>query len=178
MHLEFQKSIVMRSLIVLAALASLATASPASPRSGSLAVDTTVGTVVGRNNPSYSGVIEWQGVPFAEPPIGSRRFLPPVAKARGGLIHATQPPPSCQQWLTTKKDIYNQLAPEFLPPEHLSEDCLYLNIIAPKSPISKSLPVLIWIHGGQETWGGINSSYEKPHQWVQRSREHIVVQIK
>ncbi|KAJ5594744.1 uncharacterized protein N7459_000952 [Penicillium hispanicum] len=164
----------MLSLTILAALVSLATANP---RSGSLSVDTTVGTVVGVNEPAVPGVVQWLSVPYAEPPVGARRFLPPVAKNRGGLIHASQPPASCQQWLTTKKDIYNQLDPQFLPPGPFSEDCLYLNIIAPKSPKSESLPVLLWLHGGEETWGGINTPYEKPHQWVQRSQEHIVVQI-
>lgn len=178
MHLGPGQSSTMLSLTILAALASLATANPATPRSGALSIDTTVGTVVGVNEPAVPGVVQWLSVPYAEPPVGSRRFLPPVAKNRGGLIHALQPPPSCQQWLTTKKDIYNQLDSQFLPPGPFSEDCLYLNIIAPKSPKSKSLPVLLWLHGGEETWGGINTPYEKPHQWVQRSQEHIVVQIK
>lgn len=173
MNLNLQTSVNMLALTTLAAMASLAIATPLA-----LSVDTTIGTVVGANDPTYPGVLQWQGIPFAEPPVGSRRFLPPVPKTRGGLIHATQPAPNCMQWLTTKKDIYNQLDPEFLPTKPYSEDCLYLNIIAPKSPTSKSLPVLLWTHGGEETWGGINTAYEKPHQWVQRSQGHIVVQIK
>lgn len=144
-----------------------------------LRVDTTVGTVIGTIDPAVSSVHQWLGIPFAEPPLGSRRFLPPTAKAHAsGLINATQLQPSCQQWLTTEKTIYNQEVPEFLPPHPYSEDCLYLNVIVPQYPKNDDLPVLVWLHGGQTTWGGISTPYEKPEQWVQRSQEHIVVQVK
>ena len=29
-----------------------------------------------------------------------------------------------------------------------TEDCLYLDILAPKNKTSNSLPVMFWIHGG------------------------------
>ena len=143
-----------------------------------LNVETTVGTVVGIVDPAVPNVNQWLGVPFAEPPVGSLRFLPPVAKSFVGVIDTQKPPLSCQQWLTSLPDLYNTLEPAFLPPGPYSEDCLYLNVIAPREPKGFPLPVLVWVHGGMLTYGGINTPYEKPQNWVARSQQHIVVQIK
>ncbi|KAF4627233.1 hypothetical protein G7Y89_g10927 [Cudoniella acicularis] len=44
----------------------------------SLAVDTTVGTVYGLINSTTPNVAQFLGIPFAEPPIGSLRWLPPI----------------------------------------------------------------------------------------------------
>jgi acetylcholinesterase len=141
-----------------------------------LNVETSIGLVEGFVDSSIPGVRQWLAIPFAEPPIASLRFLPPVPKSRGLPICAKTPAASCQQWLTKLPNIF-ELVPEFLPPPPFHEDCLYLNIIAPQHPKSNSLPVLIFIHGGQVTWGGINTPYEHPHKWVQRTQEHVVVQV-
>lgn len=143
-----------------------------------LHVETSAGTVVGFVDPALPNVTQWLGVPFAEPPVGSLRFLPPVTKQSAGVIEAQKPPLSCQQWLTTLPDLYNTFEPAFLPPGPYSEDCLYLNVIAPAEPKQSSLPVLAWVHGGMLTYGGINTPYEKPENWVARSQQHIVVQIR
>jgi len=141
-------------------------------------VETSVGTIIGFVDAATPNVKQWLGVPFAEPPVNSLRFLPPVPKFNIGKINAQKPPPSCQQYRTTLPDIFNQAVPEFLPPGRYDEDCLYLNVVARQNPKSPALPVLVWIHGGMTTFGGINTPYEKPQKWVQRSQEHIVVQIK
>ena len=63
----------------------------------------------------------FKGVPFAEPPVGSRRFQPPVAKGSwDGTYNATYFRDSCPQ---------STYAIQY------SEDCLYLNIYAPSPPI-------------------------------------------
>jgi carboxylesterase type B len=142
-----------------------------------LDVQTTVGKVIGTVDDITPGVNQWLGIPFAEPPLGSLRFLPPVKKTSSGVLSAKTPPASCQQYLKGNPNIFN-LVPEFDPPGPYSEDCLYLNVIAPKRPKCKDLPVAVWFHGGESTYGGINTPYEKPQKWVQRSQEHIVVQIK
>ena len=76
------------------------------------------------------GVTSWRGVPFAQPPIGRLRFLPPqplLRPARGSVWDATSSRPNCEQ-------------PEVAPPEpdwpglngSRAEDCLYLNVWRPR----------------------------------------------
>ena len=129
-------------------------------------------------DPAVSGVKQWLGIPFAEPPTGACRFLPPVPKARkGGKTQAVRASPSCQQYQSALPSIFNNGTPEFLAHQPYDEDCLYLNVIAPARPKAPKLPVLVWFHGGMGLVGGIDTPYEKPQKWVQRSQEHIVVQI-
>ena len=39
----------------------------------------------------------------------------------------------------------------------MSEDCLYLNVFVPKTNISASKPVMLFIHGGNFQYTGANS---------------------
>lgn len=166
----------MRSFHLLSPLLLLAT-DLALSKASELYVQTSVGKVVGFIDPAVPGVRQWLGVPFAEPPLGPLRFLPPVKKrSRSDILMATTAPPSCQQYLTTAPNI-NDLVPEFNPPKPWDEDCLYLNVIAPVRPKTEKLPVAIWFYGGEQTFGSINTPYEKSQKWVQRSQEHIVVQV-
>lgn len=142
-----------------------------------LEVDTSIGQIQGFIDPSLPDVKQWLGIPFAEPPIGPLRFLPPVAISEGQRnISAQKAPASCLQY--NSFPVFSNEAPQFLAPPPYDEDCLYLNVIAPKDSSSRDLPVLFWIHGGATLQGGINTPYERPQQWVQRTQEHIVVQTK
>ncbi|XP_070551528.1 acetylcholinesterase-like [Ptychodera flava] len=80
----------------------------------------------------------FKGIPYAEPPVGDLRFRPPRPKSRwDGVYNATYYRSICVQPLHP-----------FIPSEGTqNEDCLFLNVYAPKTT-SKRLPVMVWIHGG------------------------------
>ncbi|KAE9554135.1 hypothetical protein FO519_002672 [Halicephalobus sp. NKZ332] len=112
--------------------------------------------VVGELVQSIHGkeVVQFLGIPFAEPPVGKLRFRKPVPKKpwREPLL-ATTPPKSCVQSLDTYfgdfdgATMWNSNVP-------MSEDCLYLNVHVPeKVDPGKKLPVLVWVYGGG-FWSG------------------------
>lgn len=92
-----------------------------------------------------SGVRTWLGVPFAAPPVRELRWAPPKAAAKWtGTFYADRFAPMCLQPLR------NRTMNHYFGSEATSEDCLYLNIWAPKAeaPGGKPYPVVVWIYGG------------------------------
>ncbi|WP_374528195.1 carboxylesterase/lipase family protein [Novosphingobium sp.] len=98
------------------------------------------GLIEGTSLPS--GVDAWLGVPFAAPPLRDLRWKPPqpVAPWRG-TYHADRFAPECLQPLRSPRQNH------YFGNEATSEDCLYLNIWAPKGA-RKKVPVVVWIYGG------------------------------
>lgn len=99
-----------------------------------LKVKTTYGIVEGYGE---NGICKWLGIPFAKPPIGKLRFKRAV---------------SCGSWSDVRQartfgnrpiQFAKSGAASQLPE---SEDCLYLNVWAPKYAVK--CPVLVWIYGG------------------------------
>ena len=147
-----------------------------------LQINTTVGKIDGFVNSTYPDVATFLGVPYAEPPLGDLRWLPPRSKGRAGsIINATSFAPACAQInQTATPSIHSVDAPAFDLLGKFSEDCLYLNIWAPYSAIAhreELLPIIIWIHGGDLDTGGSNIPYQNPTPWIQRTKKHIVVGI-
>ncbi len=80
---------------------------------------------------------------------------------------------------TTRPDFYAKYVPEYLAKGPYSEDCLYLNVFAPRGKTEQGpLPTLVFFYGGEGEWGGINAEYMQPHSWVERCQQHIVVLFK
>ena len=86
-----------------------------------------------------SGVRAFHGVPFAEPPVGERRWrAPEPAKPWKEVREAKAFGPRCVQ-----HPIFGDMN---FRSNGMSEDCLYLNVWAPAS--GQKLPVLVYFYGG------------------------------
>lgn len=147
-----------------------------------ITVDSPVGTITGFIDKKTPKVAQFLGIPFAEPPIGSLRWLPPVSKSHMEHIDATAFGPSCCQIVGGAPSVYNSDAPEFKINDGTSEDCLTLSIWVPAFAINRhqpvSLPVIVWLFGGAYAIGGSTVPYQNPCNWVESSQRHIVVAIK
>ncbi|OXM14934.1 carboxylesterase/lipase family protein [Paenibacillus herberti] len=98
-----------------------------------------------------NGVRAWKGIPFAQPPVGERRFKKPLPPASwGGIRQAHTPGPLCPQPVDPTGGPFG-LVRTGIPQ---AEDCLYLNVWAPEEPTDEPLPVMVWIHGGSFVTGG------------------------
>ncbi|KAK4224257.1 acetylcholinesterase [Podospora fimiseda] len=145
------------------------------PKPPNLTVKTTSGKYTGFINSTAPDVRQWLGIPYAQPPLGSLRFMPPKKAPNYGVADAKAYKPICYQNSGPKTSLYWKLLPEYLNRDSESEDCLYLNIWAPKNPVEKKVPVIIWVSGGGYKEGGGHALYQVPDQWIQRMQTHIVV---
>lgn len=88
----------------------------------------------------------FKGIPYAQPPVGMNRWKPPVPMPSWSDVRdARQFGTACVQPKPRAESIYADEPPK------MSEDCLFLNIWAPKD--ARKAPVFVWIHGGALTSG-------------------------
>jgi len=149
-------SFTRRQFLAHSALAALAvrTGFAQETASSTTVVRTKLGSLRGL---SSDGVRVFRGVPFATPPVGPLRFLPPV-------------PP--QPWSGERDATHFSASPmqNNEPGITHSEDCLYLNVWAPEG--KGPFPVFVWIHGGGFTNG---HAFEPVYDGSEFAREGIVV---
>ena len=100
--------------------------------------------------PGQGKVSRFLGIPYAAPPIGPDRFLPPKTHHNwNGTKDARTFGDSCIQSTKPRVD-YPHFNTEFN--SNTSEDCLFLNIYVPYN-LSLTMPgdqlaVMVWVHGG------------------------------
>ncbi len=93
-----------------------------------------------RGVPEY-GVIAFKGIPYAAPPVGDLRWKPPQPVQPWQGVRAATSFGNRPMQLPLFSDMV------FRSPG-ISEDCLYLNVWAPRAATGKKLPVLVYFHGG------------------------------
>ncbi|KAI9742350.1 MAG: hypothetical protein M1818_003883 [Claussenomyces sp. TS43310] len=165
------------------------------PGSDHLTVQTSTGTYTGLIDAKFPKTRQFRAIPFAEPPVLSRRWLPPQKLSSPPSEHhyATRFPPSCPQFVTAVTSLWNQNLTKGnliyngnqndssgLVGEATSEDCLYLAVWTPTTaapPPDAGLPVLFFMTGGGFAIGGVEIPWQLPPSWVERSQSHIVVTI-
>jgi para-nitrobenzyl esterase len=113
-------------------------------------IHTDGGMVAGKVLPS--GVKAWLGVPYAKPPVNDLRWQPPQPISWKGVWNVDRKMPECMQVLRPHNINH------YFGEEATSEDCLYLNVWAPRAATAKSrLPVIVFIYGGGGTIGSAGS---------------------
>ncbi len=116
--------------------------------------DSTSGPIVGSSD--ADDTFAWLGIPFAAPPIGELRWRAP---------QAVEPWDERLEAIAFRDPCVQLSGPlDGLPDDSGavvgSEDCLYLNIWAPRNRSggdAEKLPVMFWIHGGGNTIGTANT---------------------
>ena len=142
---------ISRNSLLCASTVLLGMVACATPQTADQGVEPGIVSVDGgqlRGVPPRDGGAVWSflGIPYAAPPVGERRWLPPQpAESWTGLREATALPPGCMQ---TVLPVPEGETPFFGPgATTVQEDCLYLNVWSAAQP-GDLAPVLVWIHGG------------------------------
>ena len=109
-----------------------------------------MGVVVETRSGSVEGVegacLSFKGIPYATPPVGERRWLPPVREAQwSGVRDASDfGDDEAQNQMILEQVMGSDSRPK-------SEDALSLNVWTPG--VEGQRPVMVWIHGGAFQFG-------------------------
>ena len=160
-HFGFTYKLFLGVAICVVALSSASTAYADDSSRPPIAF-TESGVVVGS---TIDGVNQFLGIPYAAPPVGSLRWMPPKRYGffPGHMLQATQFGSECTQ------------------AGGGSENCLFLNVFTPQVESDDGwrdrgrhgLPVMFWIHGG----GLINGSSTPYNPALLVKKDVIVVTI-
>tara|TARA_A100001015_G_C15004680_1_gene720108 strand:+ start:96 stop:1868 length:1773 start_codon:yes stop_codon:yes gene_type:complete len=114
-------------------------------------------------------VLYWSDIPYAQAPIGDLRWKAPreIINSKANI----QPKKNnfCIQ-KTSSLGGSSQFSKKIISG---TEDCLYLDIFAPKNSVDKKLPVMFWIHGGGNT-SGLKDLYD----FSKMVRKHNVIVVR
>ena len=135
-------------------------------RSNAPEVTTPVGRLRGSREGRNGEVHAFLGIPYAEAPVGDLRWRPPRrVKPWQGLREASSFGNQCKNHF---------MSGSILDPSTKGgdEDCLYLNVYAPKEAHNTSqLPYLVFLHGGANEFGaghefGLSNLIFSPAQFL------------
>ena len=119
---------------------------------------------------SKDGAYSFRGIPYALPPVGSRRWKPPIPLSKesktcwSGSFDGSLFGNTCLQYaLANPKEIVG------------SEDCLYLNVWTPTLNPGAKLNVMVWIHGGFLTEANANWPTYSPTEQLANETNTVYV---
>ncbi|KAF5379671.1 hypothetical protein D9615_005751 [Tricholomella constricta] len=116
-------------------------------------------------NRTFPNTVAYLGIPYAEPPLGERRFRAPLP-----LNTARISRPKEQTGVSLSVTVAGDAGGAG------SEDCLKVNIYTPASAKEGSnLPVLVYIHGGGYIFG--NPANWPFDHWVHQSPNVVIVSV-
>ncbi|GLV38035.1 uncharacterized protein CBL_07833 [Carabus blaptoides fortunei] len=118
-------------------------------------VDTANGRIQGTFKTSRKGrqYLAFEGIPYAQPPVGELRFKEPQAQQPWTGIWDAQQEYFCSQISYVPSNVKNAMG---------TEDCLYVNVYTPELGTDKKFDVIVHIHGGAFMMGNGNN-YSSPH---------------
>ncbi len=128
---------------VLSAVVVLATICAIRPNTGAAEViQTAQGAIRGSE---ADGTEKFLGIPYATPPVGDSRWMPPQPHGSwSGVLNATELGSHCAQ------------TARVVGAPSSNEDCLFLNVYVPAAQRgidTRERAVMVWIHGGAFTAG-------------------------
>lgn len=132
----------------------------------SVAVKCFNGTFVGQQD---EGILTFRGIPYAKPPVGSRRWKRPApAPQDDGVYEAYYfgKSPIQTEWETEEGSYYPQ-----------GEDCLYLNVWVNRTNTTAKKPVMVFFHGGGFGWGGTADPLYDGANFVRENPDIILVTV-
>lgn len=145
--------------------AAIALQSRLSAGAGNVLVELPSGIIV-KGTSSSNAVESFNGIPFADPPVGQLRFRPPQRLSQDTkAIDATGVATACPQLLISPGDrgiigrVGNTLLDSpFFASNRGEEDCLTVTVQRPANATKDSkLPVLFWLYGGGFAFGSTKS---------------------
>ncbi|OAA32796.1 carboxylesterase family protein [Moelleriella libera RCEF 2490] len=135
----------------------------------------------------------FSNIRFANPPTGKNRFQPPVAVStvnrtvNDGSEAGKICPQGYPEWTVVRNAARSGRSPTQLRQElesdpRQSEDCLFLDVVVPKSvfeentcqegkALGKGAPVMVWVYGGGYVFGSKDDAAYNPAGLIARSQE-------
>ena len=129
-------------------------------------VSTTSGITSGYKK---NGLIYWDDIPYAMPPVGDLRWKAPREIKNSELKIYPKENNFCIQ-KTSSLGGSSQYSDALISG---SEDCLYLDIISPSTKKNELMPVMFWIHGGGNT-SGLKDLYD----FSKMAKKHNVIIVR
>jgi para-nitrobenzyl esterase len=141
------------SFLLLAACGLISPEQPISESLPQYKIQTASGITQGRLDASAdkqvgAAVVSWFDIPYAQAPVGDLRWRAPRALIAPQQMIAEREDTACVQQSSSYAGVEGGAEGVIG-----SEDCLFLDIRAPKDFIGKNYPVMLWIHGGSNTTG-------------------------